>query len=148
MKRLFSILVITLAVISLQVSTIVPHYHHGNTVCIVSSHDEHECDEECSSDCPLAHHHHDDEDKTFDNNCVIKSTFVVSEQSGIKHKIHSNGGHNSNFVPVLLYLNNLYDVNAKFVYLTKHRYREKAFPCKSASVNRINGLRAPPYSIA
>ncbi|MDR1341384.1 MAG: hypothetical protein LBK58_15225 [Prevotellaceae bacterium] len=147
MKRLYSISVIALAVISLQISTIVPHCHHGNTVCIVSGYDEHECDEECPSDCPL-NHGHEETDKTLDNDCITKASFVVSEQNGIKHRIHFNGGHNFDSVPVLLYLNSIYDAEVKLVYLTKHRYREKAFPCKSADANRINGLRAPPYSIA
>jgi hypothetical protein len=135
-----------IAVVSLQISTIIPHYHHENTVCIVTNQNQHECDEECPSDCSL-NHPHDDKDKAPDNDCISKTTFVVSEQSIIKHKIHS-GEHGFHFVPVLLYLGHLYDTSIRTVYLTKRRYREKSFPCESASVNRINGLRAPPYSIA
>ncbi|MDR0420145.1 MAG: hypothetical protein LBH30_01625 [Prevotellaceae bacterium] len=148
MKRLFSILIITLAVMSLQISTVIPHYHHGNTVCIVLSHDEHECDgEKCSPDCSINRYNHDnDENKVSDSNCITKATYIVSEQSEIKHN-NPHSGHNFNFDSVPVYFE-LYCTEAKLVYTGKHRYREKPFLCKSANVSRINGLRAPPYSIA
>ncbi|MDR0349227.1 MAG: hypothetical protein LBH90_07025 [Tannerella sp.] len=147
MKRLFSILIITAAVMSLQISTIVPHYHHGNTVCIVLNYGEHECDGgNCSPDCSANRHNHDgDENRVSDSDCITKTSYIVSEQSEIRHN-SSHDGHDFNFDYVLMYLE-LHCTEARLVH-TKHRHREKPFLCKSATVSRINGLRAPPYSIA
>jgi hypothetical protein len=156
MRRVFSISVIALAVITLLVSVIVPHHHHGNMVCIVASHCEHECNNagyDCEgdfSDC--RHHQHDNDNKDgqpFHNNCIARANYVVSDQSEVKYKLRTNDedNHNPHFAPVFLYLTDLYDTAAKIVYLTKHRYRDKGTFPESANVNRINGLRAPPYSI-
>jgi hypothetical protein len=156
-KRIFSIIVVTVAVITLLISSIVPHHHHGDKIYIAISHCDHgcgngrhECEKGDSPDCFRHHHHHENEDETFHNDCVAKATYVVSDQSEIKYKIRSHCGNNHNiyFVPIFLRSINLYDPNAKFVYLTKHKYKKKDFFHKSENVNHTNGLRAPPYSAA
>ncbi|MDR1170680.1 MAG: hypothetical protein LBK97_07605 [Prevotellaceae bacterium] len=157
MKRIFAILVVALAIITLMTSVIVPHHHHGNVVCTVTSHCEHECgsgcrecdDEEDSSDC-FRHCRNDGEDKSFHGDCVAKATYVISDQSEIKYKIryYCGNSYNLHFVPVFLCLTNLYSPDVKFVYLTKHRYRKKDFFRESENGNCANGLRAPPYFIA
>jgi hypothetical protein len=154
MRRVFSISVITLAVFTLLVSVIVPHHHHGNMVCIVASHCEHECNDAgyaCGGDC--RHHQHDNDNKDgmpFNIHCIAKANYVVSNQSEVRNKLCANNGdnHNPHFVPVSLYLVDLYDTETKIIYLTKHRYKDKNTFFESQNVNRINGLRAPPYSIA
>ena len=157
-RRLFSILLNTLATFMLLVSVITPHHHHGDTVCISTScyaHENndagHECDGDFADCCP--HHHHDNENDSencpFDDNCVAKTSYVVSNQAEIKQKILSHDGNNNiHFLPVFLLLTSFYDTDAKFVHLTKRRYKERDFFRESDNVNRTNGLRAPPYSIA
>jgi hypothetical protein len=144
MKRLFDILIITLAVVVLLVSASIPHHHHGNMTYI----DMGVC--HCEHDCGDDRHHHDDRLPFDDDDCVSKASYVVSPQSEIKCKFcsHDDNNHNIHFVPILLGLVTLYDTEAKLVYLTKHRYKEQYLFPESADVNRINGLRAPPYSVA
>ncbi|MDR0725293.1 MAG: hypothetical protein LBF59_04705 [Prevotellaceae bacterium] len=154
MRRLFSILLNALATITLLVSVITPHHHHGDTVCISTNcyqHENNDAGHECDGDIAdcCSHHHDNDDEDTSDDNCISKATYVVSAQNEIKSKFHHDGhSHNIHFVPVFLYTVNLYTPDAKFVYLTKHRYKERNFFRESDNVNRTNGLRAPPYSIA
>ncbi|MDR2026671.1 MAG: hypothetical protein LBQ01_03820 [Prevotellaceae bacterium] len=150
MKRIFSILFNTLAVITLLVSVSVPHHHHGETVCITANHCEHGCGDEAHDDEKYSSHHHDDRE-TSDANCVAKASYVVSDQSELINKIrpYDQYIHDIHFIPVFLGLVTLYNTTgAKFICLTKYRYRKKIFFRELDSVNLINGLRAPPYSIA
>jgi hypothetical protein len=156
MKRLFSILLNTLATFMLLVSVITPHHHHGDIVCISTScsiHETtndagHECEGDFTDCCP--HHHDNDDESASDDDCIAKATYLVSNQNEIKSKFRSYDEHNHNihFTPVFLLLTSCYDTDAGLVYLTKHRYRERNVFRESGNVNRLNGLRAPPYSIA
>jgi hypothetical protein len=140
----------------LLVSVVTPHHHHGDTVCLGTEcymHETkeagHDCDEDFAGCC---HHQHDDEhdEDASDDDCIAKARYLVSAQSEIKSKFRPCDGHHHNihFVYVFLYTLNFYDAEAKLVYLTKHRYKEKYFFREPANVNRINGLRAPPFAIA
>jgi hypothetical protein len=156
MKRVFSITIIALAVITLLVSVVVPHHHHGNTVCFNLSHccehesgsDGHQCEGHSSDYFP--YHHHSEESKASDNNCPARVTYLVSSRNELKHKIHSNDEHNKDihFIPLFVSLTNFYVPDVTFVSLTGHRYRERYFFREPATLNRINGLRAPPYCTA
>ncbi|MDR2383406.1 MAG: hypothetical protein LBD76_05930 [Prevotellaceae bacterium] len=156
MRRLFHILLNALVTVMLLASVITPHHHHGDVVCISTdcfTHESSEAGHECEGDftnCCSHHHDNDDEEDTSDDNCIAKATYLVSGQSEIKPKLRPYDGHhhNTHFVPVFLYTVNLYDTDAKFIYLTKRRYKERDFFRESGNVNRTNGLRAPPYTIA
>jgi hypothetical protein len=133
-----------MAVFALLVSVTTPHHHHGNMtyINIGTCHCEHDCGD---------NNHHDDDRLPFDDDdCISKASYVVSAQSEIKCKFcfHDDNNHDIHFIPVFLGLINLYDTESKFVYLTKHRYRERYLFPECEIVNRINGLRAPPYLIA
>jgi hypothetical protein len=159
MKRIFSILFNTLAVVTLLMSVVVPHHHHGDMICIGANHcgHEHKCDNckhddrKCSSHCLPCHNNNDN--RTHGVNCLAKISYVVSHSREMKHKIRPDEGHNNPnntvlFVPIFIGLINCYSSSAKYVYLTKRRHRERIFFRELDNVNRNNGLRAPPYSAA
>jgi hypothetical protein len=155
MKRILSIAVVTVAIIAVITSVIVPHHHHGDAVCIATHHCDHDCGDDghsCdgnSSDC--SRHHHAADNCPFDNNgCIAKATYVVSDRIEVKCNVRSLDVHNNNndyFVPVFTLFANPYDTEAKFAHLSKLRYKEKPIFRETGNVNRINGLRAPPYSV-
>jgi hypothetical protein len=144
MNRIFSILFNTLAIIALLVSVSIPHHHHEDMVCVVASREHcHDCNTKYAS------HNHDDQ-KNSDNDCIAKTSYVASDQSELIYKIrrHDEDNHNILFIPVFLCIVDLYCTGTKYVYLTKRRCKKKIFYPQLEYVNRINGLRAPPYSRA
>ncbi|MDR0386159.1 MAG: hypothetical protein LBH60_08795 [Prevotellaceae bacterium] len=143
-----------MAVVTVLTSSIVPHHHHGNEVRIAISHcncHHNEDKDTAGSVCDCRHDDNDREEKPFDDNgCVAKTSYVTSDQSELRYKTRTGDEyrHNIHFIPVFLHPVDLYSTEAKYVCPTKYRYKTGDFLNKSEYVNRINGLRAPPCSIA
>lgn len=133
MKRSLSIVFLAVATVCMVLTTVMPHHHHGNTVCIDIEH--------CAED--FAHHHCNH--PAANDPCAVNAEFFISEAGGdLKCKLHHAsddccGGHQS--LPVILpsVLASCPDTPPERI-----EYGEYTVRPYSAHLSRIPGLRAPP----
>lgn len=70
LKKIISIISITLATLALVAFAVVPHHHHADGVpCVVISH----CDDDRGDSCTEGHHH------ASDKLCSVTASYIISE---------------------------------------------------------------------
>ncbi|MDR2362638.1 MAG: hypothetical protein LBD91_07925 [Prevotellaceae bacterium] len=136
MKRILSILFIATATCSLTVFPIVPHHHHGATICTADAHCQHD-------NMPVRNH--TDSDTTHCTTCpTVSETVVTTTQSSVRHKLQ-DGNHPFQLIAVPS--TTTITFAASFNQATGRLYAPLVPILPLYRPANTDGLRAPPTNV-
>lgn len=145
LRKKIAISFIFLATLMILASGMIPHHHHQDSICIVMA-EKGEDAHLCNND----HHSNNSADDMANHethSCVSKSLYFSKLSSNnVKQKDYSCDNHNHlHLFPVFILhrLLSLVETPAR-----KLDYGEYLIAYISVGATRVNGLRAPPFSLA
>lgn len=136
MKKRIYIFMILLAGITMATFSIIPHHHHGDSICFVNTHCEKVPD--CENE-PAHHHHHDDMSGCELSDRIVPQTLIQKHDcSGL---CSDCCGHIALLIAILP---DLQEIPVSHTFLP---FRQKPFinSYLLTHVSRSLGLRAPPF---
>lgn len=141
MKKLFSILSVSIAVLLITAFSIVPHHHHEEGLCMVME----MCQEDNRYNDQHTTHDTSEEASHHDNNCVTNTQYTAPTKGLKDGHVFENGDH----LHLLDYISSLisyFILSPEYSTIQTASFRH-VVSYKSALLGLSRGLRAPPYSL-
>lgn len=136
MKRIFSIVPIVIAILSIVVISAMPHHHHGEVLCTVV--------ERCEQDNAYNDEHTgQDSGESREINCIADAEYVLSNTNKDELVSYNEGYSLSFFLFFSAFTGCLVRVRVQLY--REVMYGEYGVSCTSALLGDSRGLRAPPY---
>ena len=136
MKRIFSIVPVAIAIVSIVLFSAMPHHHHREVLCTVV--------EKCEQDNAYNDGHTGHESgENGESNCVADAEYVSSNTSR-DDLISYNEGYSLSFFPCFSVFAG-YLVHGMVQLYREVVYGEYGISYTSALLGGSSGLRAPPY---
>lgn len=136
MKRIFSIVPIAIAILSIVVFSAMPHHHHREVLCTVV--------EKCERDNTYNDGHTEHESgESGEINCVAGTEYVSPNTNRDEFVSYGEGYSLSFFLFFSVFTG--YLVRFMVSLYRKIMYDEYGVSCTSALLGESRGLRAPPH---
>ena len=135
MKKIVTILFLSVASIIWFATTIVPHHHHDNIIIIGSS--------QTHSDCNDTSCNNHDEEKCCSNNNCEECPFSKGNDLIIKNNYH-NSDDNIKFLEYKSF--DVIDYEFNFDCTTSIKFYTHSVAVKTTHHRECKGLRAPPFA--
>ncbi|WP_291598965.1 DUF6769 family protein [Bacteroides sp.] len=140
MKRYLIISILAISTFFMLVLKVVPHHHHAGIACIIIE----LCEDDDAYNDEHTHHEKTSEQNTHDNSCITEIDVIVpASDNEIIYKILSAKDHLDLSVLFILPVQLLSTLTESAS--SDKDYGEYILHYQSAHLNRLNGLRAPPY---
>ena len=140
MKRYLIISILAISTFFMLALKVVPHHHHAGIACIIIE----LCEDDDAYNDEHTHHEKTSEQNTHDNSCITEIDVIVpASDNEIIYKRLSAKDHLDLSVLFILPVQLLRTLTESAS--SDKDYGEYILHYQSAHLNRLNGLRAPPY---
>ena len=141
MKRYLIISILALSTFFMLVLKVIPHHHHAEIACIIVE----LCENDAAYNDEHTHHEKTPEQNTHDNSCITEIDVIIpASDNEIIYKILSAKDH-LNLSVLFILPTQLLSILTESTTSDTNYGGENLLYYQSAQLNRLNGLRAPPY---